>query len=575
MSVVDKAINKAFRWENKEIGPREMIHLVQSELISRCTEKELRKLLKGLSKNWVLAIGHGASLRILSCRDSQWAILMDYSILTHGLREIVLRDYENKVAYYISGEKTTTKKLQRLLIACVSKHLELYEQREEAPNFQSKEDYFEAPVGGVPKENPFTPNAVSRDHRNVSHKSGKYSKNDASSLSNIIITVIIFTLAAAFFLGIGSSLLQILKMPMPFSNRNLNKDSQPAWVSTVRYGYLGEFTDMTVDEPVSADQFLPDAADALLDALVAEESFARECYIGKYILLYGNILSIDGNTFSVGWNGAYYKNAIHLIASSEDDIKMLGYANAGDLIVLQCRIDDVNQKQGYLASLYSILEIEPQAQEQAEEVSIAVTEPPASPNPEVSQSNNIGTVLRSAGEINLRSGPGTSYATVGRLSGGCSIAIYEQQYSEGRNWGRTDGGWVCMDYIVFGVDNSSPALNQSELDAYCGTWWDINSHRCNMLISRSGDKLNIFISWSSGASDTTQWSFVGEYDYSEKAVYYWNGICTETVTVENQGIRDFTRYTNGEGVLLLRDGYITWYDAIEHAGDSCKFSLGG
>lgn len=611
MSVVDKAINKAFRWENKEIGPREMIYLVQSELISRCTEKELRKLLKGLSKNWVLAIGHGASLRILSCRDSQWAILMDYSIITHGLREIILRDYENKVAYYISSEKATTKKLQRLLVACVSKHLELYEQREEAPNFQSKEDYFEAPVGGVPKENPFTPNAVSRDHRNVSHKSGKNSKNDASSLSNIIITVIIVTLAAAFFLGIGSSLLQILKMPMPFSNRNLNKGSQPAWVSTVKQGYLGEFTDMTVSDllwscrdfyeietwdggttkdgkriaearfhnPNSGDsatiQFeMPNddvfklsafkdshmeisastdilfflnssyysgrcldclddseaqekldslmmrvsgsevlygasrnysgdrsqlhllfnedrlelsaaelmeaygitllradhsdalpiitetvpasytyewySADELLQTIDKNVSTASNRFLGKALKLSGEFHFVQGETeyFIVDSpNGWFNHYIICKIADDKTYRELLGI-NELDIIQLNCVVTSVNDEDGYTVTVHSIEDVYTPTDNSIHSSGPAATEPLTLPNP--IQDPIIGTVAWSAGEINLRSGPGTSYASVQRLSAGCPVTIYEQQFSDGRNWGRTDGGWVCMDYITIG-----------------------------------------------------------------------------------------------------------------------------
>lgn len=741
MSVVDKAINKVFRWESKEVGLREMIHLVQSELISKCTEKELRKLLKGLSKNWVLAIGHGASLRILSCRDSQWAILMDYSILTHGLREIVLRDYENKVAYYISGEKTTTKKLQRLLIACVSKHLELYEQHEEASNFQSKEDYFEASVGGLPKENHSTPNAVSRDHRNVSHKSGKYTKNtansDASSLSNIIITVIIVTLTAAIFLGIGSILFPILKMPLPFTNRDLNKDTQPAWVSTVKQGYLGEFTDMTVSDllwscrdfyeietwdggttkdgkriaearfhnPNSGDsatiQFemlnddvfklsafkdshmeisastdilfflnssyysghcldclddseaqekldslmmrvsgsevlygasknysgdrsqlhllfnedrlelsaaelmeaygltllgadhsdvLPTitetvpssytyelySADELLKVIDKNVLTASRQFLGKAIKLSGEFHFVGGETeyFIVDSPNGWFNH--YITCQIENDIiyrELMGI-NEQDIIQLNCVVTSVNDEDGYTVTVHSIEDVYTPTDNSIHSSGPAATEPLTLPNP--IQDPIIGTVAWSAGEINLRSGPGTSYASVQRLSAGCPVTIYEQQFSDGRNWGRTDGGWVCMDYIVFGIDNSAaPTFDQSVLDTYCGTWWDIYSHRCNMTITRNGNKLNIAIRWSNGASDTMNYSFIGEYDYSEGIVYYWNGVCTETVTVENQGPREFTKYTNGEGMFLLRDGYMTWNDATEGIQNRCKFSHSG
>lgn len=76
----------------------------------------------------------------------------------------------------------------------------------------------------------------------------------------------------------------------------------------------------------------------------------------------------------------------------------------------------------------------------------------------------LGSVLRSAVEIRVRSGPGTSYAEAGRLKGGNLVKVYEQQLgSDGRNWGKIDDGWVCMDYIVFNEDTSvAPDLTDSE-----------------------------------------------------------------------------------------------------------------
>ena len=50
----------------------------------------------------------------------------------------------------------------------------------------------------------------------------------------------------------------------------------------------------------------------------------------------------------------------------------------------------------------------------------------------------------------VRSGPGTTYASVGFLFKDNTVRILEQKTSGGRNWGKTENGWVCMDYIVTG-----------------------------------------------------------------------------------------------------------------------------
>ena len=57
-------------------------------------------------------------------------------------------------------------------------------------------------------------------------------------------------------------------------------------------------------------------------------------------------------------------------------------------------------------------------------------------------------VAPSAGSLNVRCGPGTSYQSVERIDGGEKVLIYEEKSVDGRNWGRTGIGWVCMDYLI-------------------------------------------------------------------------------------------------------------------------------
>lgn len=57
-------------------------------------------------------------------------------------------------------------------------------------------------------------------------------------------------------------------------------------------------------------------------------------------------------------------------------------------------------------------------------------------------------VSPSAGLVNVRCGAGTSYESIERISGGEEVIIYEQKTVGGRDWGKTDTGWICMDYLT-------------------------------------------------------------------------------------------------------------------------------
>ena len=50
--------------------------------------------------------------------------------------------------------------------------------------------------------------------------------------------------------------------------------------------------------------------------------------------------------------------------------------------------------------------------------------------------------------LNVRSGPGTSYAKVGTLNNGEIVMITEQQTVNGVTWGKITNGWISMEYVV-------------------------------------------------------------------------------------------------------------------------------
>lgn len=58
-----------------------------------------------------------------------------------------------------------------------------------------------------------------------------------------------------------------------------------------------------------------------------------------------------------------------------------------------------------------------------------------------------GIVANTYSGVNVRQGAGTSYAAVGKMLPGTKVEILEVKTVGAAKWGRTDKGWVCMDYI--------------------------------------------------------------------------------------------------------------------------------
>lgn len=48
--------------------------------------------------------------------------------------------------------------------------------------------------------------------------------------------------------------------------------------------------------------------------------------------------------------------------------------------------------------------------------------------------------------VNVRVGPGTGYERVRQLNKGDKILVYEVKTVKGREWGRLEDGWVCLEY---------------------------------------------------------------------------------------------------------------------------------
>lgn len=91
------------------------------------------------------------------------------------------------------------------------------------------------------------------------------------------------------------------------------------------------------------------------------------------------------------------------------------------------------------------------------------TEPAEKPSSGSTQTNTEpNATVSSQTALNIRSGPGTSYARVGSYNPGTEICILEKQTANGVSWGRTDKGWVCMTYIKMNSASSGTAGSTTE-----------------------------------------------------------------------------------------------------------------
>ena len=71
-----------------------------------------------------------------------------------------------------------------------------------------------------------------------------------------------------------------------------------------------------------------------------------------------------------------------------------------------------------------------------------------------------GIVANTYAGVNVRTGAGTGYASKGKLLPGTEVEILEVKTVGASKWGRTNEGWICMDYVTM-VSNYVPAGSAS------------------------------------------------------------------------------------------------------------------
>jgi len=70
------------------------------------------------------------------------------------------------------------------------------------------------------------------------------------------------------------------------------------------------------------------------------------------------------------------------------------------------------------------------------------------PEEEQPEAEPVKGIVKVSGGLNIRSGPGTGYASVGSYRNGDQVEILEQKTVGSMIWGKTDKGWISMSYVV-------------------------------------------------------------------------------------------------------------------------------
>ena len=125
----------------------------------------------------------------------------------------------------------------------------------------------------------------------------------------------------------------------------------------------------------------------------------------------------------------------------------------------------------------------------------------------------IATVKVTANDgLNLRKEPNTSSSILKAFTKGTSLKIYEIK----NNWGRTDSGWVCLDYTDYKKNTSS----SSQTKKYATGRYVVN---CEVLTVREGPGINY--DWKKYSELTTN----AQSQVLAKCGYKPNGLCAGVV----------------------------------------------
>lgn len=140
-----------------------------------------------------------------------------------------------------------------------------------------------------------------------------------------------------------------------------------------------------------------------------------------------------------------------------------------------------------------------------------------------------GTVTGSA--VNVRKGAGLDQAVVGSVTKGDRVKIYEQTTVSNTPWGRTDKGWVCMNYVKLDASEREEEKKDDEVIASGVTTANLN------VRSAAGTNNAIVGALTKGSKvEILEKTTVSGQSWGRIAANKW--ICLSYVTLDSESKED-------------------------------------
>ena len=130
---------------------------------------------------------------------------------------------------------------------------------------------------------------------------------------------------------------------------------------------------------------------------------------------------------------------------------------------------------------------------------------------------------------------------------------------------------VCSESGFSADEPSDAKLEITYAEGLTGNYYDFVSQRATALVIEEDDEIEVTVSWSSSANETTTWEMSCTKD-GDKLSYT---DCEKTNTVyDSQGnAEENVEYDDGEGSFTLKDGKLLWDGAAEENCKTCVFEM--
>lgn len=186
-----------------------------------------------------------------------------------------------------------------------------------------------------------------------------------------------------------------------------------------------------------------------------------------------------------GVTGTVTGSDLRIRSGAGTNYSIVGWLQIGDRVTITERktvgsMEWGKMEKGWISLTYVKLD-EPVKEEEPEETVPEETEPETEPTepeteptePEKEPEQTAPAAKTGKVKVNdylrIRSNAGTNYSIVGYYGPNAAVTILETKNVSGTTWGRTDKGWISMDYVVLDQTAQTPAEPEEEPKTITGT----------------------------------------------------------------------------------------------------------